>query len=168
MELPLYQDENGMSVEKKPKHSSISSPITPCTSVSIVSGKLLSPFIINKKGMRLNHFRVSGRSIHFSSDEEYKTASEGGRRESIDWGSPLSPSNPIQITLSHAKESKIRSNLRNNLHKRSLSSPPTSRRSTIDSSDDFVAISPVQEERVANIENELKVSTSQWVDTCGC
>lgn len=130
--MPLYQDENGTSVEKKPKHS-LSSPITPCTAV------------------------VSGRSIHFSSDEEYKTASEGGRRESIDWGSPLSPSNPLQITLSHAKESKIRSNLRNNLHKRSLSSPPTSRRSTIDSSDDFVAISPVQEERTANIENELKV-----------
>lgn len=132
--MPLYQDENGTSVEKKPKHS-LSSPITPCTTVSV----------------------VSGRSIHFSSDEEYKTASEGGRRESIDWGSPLSPSNPLQITLSHAKESKIRSNLRNNLHKRSLSSPPTSRRSTIDSSDDFVAISPVQEERTANIENELKV-----------
>jgi hypothetical protein len=134
LEMPSYQDENGISVEKKAKHS-ISSPITPCTSVSV----------------------VSGRSIHFSSDDEYKTASEGGRRESIDWGSPLSPSNPIQITLSHAKESKIRSNLRNNLHKRSLSSPPTSRRSTIDSSDDFIAISPVQEERTANIENELKV-----------
>lgn len=137
LEIPSYQDENGISVEKKAKHS-ISSPITPsCTSI------------------------VSGRSIHFSSDEEYKTASEGGRRESIDWGSPLSPSNPIQITLSHAKESKIRSNLRNNLHKRSLSSPPTSRRSTIDSnSDDFIAISPVQEERsitATNIENELKV-----------
>lgn len=132
--MPSYQDENGISVEKKAKHS-ISSPITPCTSA------------------------VSGRSIHFSSDEEYKTASEGGRRESIDWGSPLSPSNPIQITLSHAKESKIRSNLRNNLHKRSLSSPPTSRRSTIDSNDDFVGILPVQEEqqRTANIENELKV-----------
>lgn len=136
--MPSYQDENGISVEKKAKHS-ISSPITPsCTSA------------------------VSGRSIHFSSDEEYKTASEGGRRESIDWGSPLSPSNPIQITLSHAKESKIRSNLRNNLHKRSLSSPPTSRRSTIDSNDDFVGILPVQEEqkqqqRSVNIENELKV-----------
>ena len=130
LEMPSFQDENGISVEKKPKHS-ISSPITPsCTS----------------------------RPILFSSDEEYKTASEGGRRESIDWGSPLSPSNPIQITLSHAKENKIRSNLRNNLHKRSLSSPPTSRRSTIDSSvDDFVAISPVQEEHAANIENELKV-----------
>lgn len=133
--MPSYQDENGISVEKKAKHS-ISSPITPCTSA------------------------VSGRSIHFSSDEEYKTASEGGRRESIDWGSPLSPSNPIQITLSHAKESKIRSNLRNNLHKRSLSSPPTSRRSTIDSNDDFIGILPVQEEqlqRTVNIENELKV-----------
>ena len=127
--MPSFQDENGISVEKKPKHS-ISSPVTP----------------------------MSNRPIIFSSDEEYKTASEGGRRESIDWGSPLSPSNPIQITLSHAKENKIRSNLRNNLHKRSLSSPPTSRRSTIDSVDDFVGISPVQEEHtMSNLENELKV-----------
>lgn len=127
--MPSFQDENGISVEKKPKHS-ISSPVTP----------------------------MSNRPIMFSSDEEYKTASEGGRRESIDWGSPLSPSNPIQITLSHAKENKIRSNLRNNLQKRSLSSPPTSRRSTIDSVDDFVGISPVQEEHTtSNLENELKV-----------
>lgn len=132
LEMPSFQDENGISVEKKPKHS-ISSPVTPS---------------------------CSSRPILFSSDEEYKTASEGGRRESIDWGSPLSPSNPIQITLSHAKENKIRMNLRNNLHKRSLSSPPTSRRSTIDSNstvDDFVAILPVQEEHAANVENELKV-----------
>jgi hypothetical protein len=129
LEMPSFQDENGISVEKKPKHS-ISSPITPCTP-------------------------MTSRQILFSSDEEYKTASEGGRRESID--SPLSPSNPIQITLSHAKENKIRSNLRNNLHKRSLSSPPTSRRSTIDSVDvDFAVISPVQEEHSTNVENELK------------
>ncbi len=126
--MPLYQDENGTSVEKKPKHSLLPATCPPAGS--------------------------SVRSIHFSSDDEYKTASEGGRRESIDWGSPLSPSNPIQITLSHAKESKIHSHLRNNFHKRSLSSPPISRRSTIDSADDF-AISPVQEEH--NIENELKV-----------
>lgn len=133
LEMPSFQDENGISVEKKPKHS-ISSPlpITPCTP-------------------------MTSRQILFSSDEEYKTASEGGRRESIDWGSPLSPSNPIQITLSHAKESKIRSNLRNNIHKRSLSSPPLSRRSTIESNDDYNAISPVQEEQSANIENEMKV-----------
>lgn len=130
LEMPSFQDENGISVEKKLKHS-ISSPVTPCTP-------------------------MTSRPILFSSDEEYKTASEGGRRESVDWGSPLSPSNPIQITLSHAKENKIRSNLRNNLHKRSLSSPPTSRRSTIDSVDDFSAITTVQEEQ-ANIENELKV-----------
>lgn len=130
--MPSFQDENGISVEKKPKHCSISSPITPCT---------------------------PSRPILFSSDEEYKTASEGGRRESIDWGSPLSPSNPIQITLSHAKENKIRSNLRNNLQKRSLSSPPTSRRSTIDSAEDFNEnISSVHEEHAVSIaENELKV-----------
>jgi hypothetical protein len=129
LEMPSFQDENGISVEKKPKHNSMVSPVTPI-----------------------------GRPIHFSSDEEYKTASEGGRRESIDWGSPLSPSNPIQITLSHAKENKIRSNLRNNLHKRSLSSPPTSRRSTIDSVDDFhVAIKEEQQQHIAtNSENELK------------
>lgn len=63
---------------------------------------------------------------HFSSDEEYRTASEGGRRDSLDWGSPLSPSPPV-----------LRSCLRNrslaSLHKRSRSSPPSSRRSTVDS-----------------------------------
>lgn len=128
LEMPSFQDENGISVEKKPKHSLVS-PVTP----------------------------IHGRPIHFSSDEEYKTASEGGRRESIDWGSPLSPSNPIQITLSHAKENKIRSNLRNNLHKRSLSSPPTSRRSTMESVDDFhAAIKEEQQHIATNVENELK------------
>lgn len=132
LEMPTFQDENGISAEKKPKHS-ISSPVTPCTP-------------------------MTSRPILFSSDEEYKTASEGGRRESIDWDSPLSPSNPIQITLSNAKENKVRPKLRNNnLQKRSLSSPPTSRRSTIDSVDDFASISTVQEETAANIENELKV-----------
>lgn len=127
--MPSFQDENGISVEKKLKHSLVS-PVTP----------------------------IHGRPIHFSSDDEYKTASEGGRRESIDWGSPLSPSNPIQITLSHAKENKIRSNLRNNLHKRSLSSPPTSRRSTIESVDDFhVAIKEEHQQHIAaNVENEMK------------
>lgn len=126
--MPSFQDENGISVEKKPKHS-ISSPVTPCTPL---------------------------RPILFSSDEEYKTASEGGHRESIDWGSPLSPSNPIQITLSHAKDNKIRPNLRNNIQKRSLSSPPTSRSSTIDSADDFATTSPVQEELIGKTDSEQK------------
>ncbi|XP_015035450.2 protein outspread isoform X1 [Drosophila pseudoobscura] len=68
----------------------------------------------------------AGTGPHFSSDEEYRTASEGGRRDSLDWGSPLSPSPPV-----------LRSCLRNrslaSLHKRSRSSPPSSRRSTVDS-----------------------------------
>lgn len=139
IEMQIYQDENGMSIEKKPKHSiSATPPIATCTASSI----------------------VLGRSIHFSSDEEYKTASEfseGGRRESIDWGSPLSPSNPFQITLSHTKESKICSNLRNTLHKHSFSSPPPLSRSS--TNDDFVVIPTVkvEEELVANIEDELKM-----------
>ena len=98
----------------------------------------------------------TGRSILFSSDEEYKTASEG-RRESIDWGSPLSPSNPIQNTLLYTKENKFRSNLRNSLHKRSLSSPPNSRRSTIESAEDFPNIPSVQEECIIKNESDLKL-----------
>ncbi|XP_062122740.1 protein outspread isoform X2 [Drosophila sulfurigaster albostrigata] len=85
---------------------------------------------------------------HFSSDEEYRTASEGGRRDSLDWGSPLSPSPPV-----------LRSCLRNrslaSLHKRSRSSPPSSRRSTVDSvTSDELSLMAVPEE--IRPERELK------------
>ncbi|KQS70208.1 protein outspread isoform X2 [Drosophila erecta] len=87
---------------------------------------------------------------HFSSDEEYRTASEGGRRDSLDWGSPLSPSPPV-----------LRSCLRNrslaSLHKRSRSSPPSSRRSTVDSvASDELPLLVVPEEMQPTDSRELK------------
>ncbi|KAH8251435.1 hypothetical protein KR032_011890 [Drosophila birchii] len=87
---------------------------------------------------------------HFSSDEEYRTASEGGRRDSLDWGSPLSPSPPV-----------LRSCLRNrslaSLHKRSRSSPPSSRRSTVDSvASDELPLLVVPEELQPSDSRELK------------
>lgn len=99
---------------------------------------------------------MTPKSILFSSDEEYRTASEGGRRDSVDWGSPMSPSPPIPLLLARAKDRiRSRSNSNSRLHKRSRSSPPSSRRSTIDSvgSDDLPLIQPVQEE--LNIDREL-------------
>lgn len=99
---------------------------------------------------------MTPKSILFSSDEEYRTASEGGRRDSVDWGSPMSPSPPIPLLLARAKDRiRSRSNSNSRLHKRSRSSPPSSRRSTIDSvgSDDLPVIHPVQEE--LNIDREL-------------
>jgi hypothetical protein len=51
---------------------------------------------------------LTPRSVLFSSDEEYRTASEGGRRESEDWGEPLAPlppSPPLNRTpISRVKE----------------------------------------------------------------
>lgn len=45
------------------------------------------------------------RSVLFSSDDEYRTASEGGRRESGDWGETLPPSPPLNRTpISRVKE----------------------------------------------------------------
>ncbi|KAH8325101.1 hypothetical protein KR074_012289 [Drosophila pseudoananassae] len=87
---------------------------------------------------------------HFSSDEEYRTASEGGRRDSLDWGSPLSPSPPV-----------LRSCLRNrslaSMHKRSRSSPPSSRRSTVDSvASDELPLLVVPEELQPSESRELK------------
>ncbi|XP_067013122.2 protein outspread [Anabrus simplex] len=81
---------------------------------------------------------LTPRSILFSSDEEYRTASEGGRRESEDWGeslTPLPPSPPLNRTpISRVKEkARSRSTSRSRVYKRSRSSPPSSRHSTLDS-----------------------------------
>lgn len=47
---------------------------------------------------------LTGRSIIFSSDDEYRTASEG-RRESGEWGDTLPPSPPLNRTpISKVKE----------------------------------------------------------------
>lgn len=76
------------------------------------------------------------RSVLFSSDDEYRTASEGGRRESGDWGDALPPSPPLNRTpISRVKE-RARGGSRSRAYsgsKRSRSSPPTSRHSTLDS-----------------------------------
>uniref|UniRef100_A0A182J989 PH domain-containing protein n=1 Tax=Anopheles atroparvus TaxID=41427 RepID=A0A182J989_ANOAO len=84
---------------------------------------------------------LTPKSLLFSSDEEYRTASEGGRRDSVgDWGSPLSPSPPSTMPLSAVLRTKDRlrtssssSSQAARMHKRSRSSPPASRRSTLDS-----------------------------------
>lgn len=102
---------------------------------------------------------MTPKSILFSSDEEYRTASEGGRRDSVDWGvvSMSSPSPPIPLLLARAKDRiRSRSNSNSRLHKRSRSSPPTSRRCTIDSvgSDDLPPV-VIQEEGNSNVDREL-------------
>lgn len=75
------------------------------------------------------------RSLLFSSDDEYRTASEGGRRESGEWGEALPPSPPLNRTpMSRVKErARGVSKWRGLGNKRSRSSPPNSRRSTLDS-----------------------------------
>lgn len=125
-------------------------PSSTTTTTTISSSTTPSPSIINTP--------LTPKSILFSSDEEYRTASEGGRRDSIDWSpSPVSQSPTIttqlqqQLNISSTTSSspssrtkdriRSRSNSNSSLHlnKRSRSSPPNSRRSTIDSiiSDDI-------------------------------
>ncbi|XP_024940754.1 protein outspread isoform X5 [Cephus cinctus] len=107
---------------------------------------------------------LTPRSVLFSSDEEYRTASEGGRRESGDWSempvsppltrnedwsmplkgsnwsdmtnhewSELPPSPPLTRTALSRVKARSRSSSRSRGYKRSRSSPPSSRRSTLDS-----------------------------------
>ncbi|XP_067206469.1 protein outspread isoform X4 [Linepithema humile] len=107
---------------------------------------------------------ITPRSVLFSSDEEYRTASEGGRRESGDWSempvspplvrngdwsialkgsgwsdsanhewSDLPPSPPLTRTALSRVKARSRSSSRSRVYKRSRSSPPSSRRSTLDS-----------------------------------
>ncbi|XP_065355450.1 protein outspread isoform X2 [Calliphora vicina] len=104
-------------------------------------------------------------AMHFSSDEEYRTASEGGRRDSIgDWGSPLSPSPPAPLNVMRAKD-RMRPRTTTpcpRMHKRSRSSPPSSRRSTVDSvgSDELPIIHTVHEEINLNVDKELQFRLS--------
>uniref|UniRef100_A0A1A9ZVY4 PH domain-containing protein n=1 Tax=Glossina pallidipes TaxID=7398 RepID=A0A1A9ZVY4_GLOPL len=105
---------------------------------------------------------TSRNNVHFSSDEEYRTASEGGRRDSIgDWGSPQSPSPPLPSSLVQRTKERMRTRSTtpcHRMHKRSRSSPPTSRHSTMDSvgSDELPPISTVQEEIHLNLDKELQ------------
>ncbi|XP_073995297.1 myosin phosphatase Rho interacting protein outspread isoform X3 [Rhodnius prolixus] len=80
---------------------------------------------------------LTARSLLLSSDDDYKTASESGsaRRESGEWGEALPPSPPLNRTpMSRVKErARGVSKWRGYGNKRSRSSPPNSRRSTLDS-----------------------------------
>lgn len=106
----------------------------------------LSTSSVNQKELvRTPSTPLTPRSLLFSSDEEYKTASEGGRRESVDWVDGLSalpPSPPLNRTpISRVKDrARSRSSSRSRLYKRSRSSPPSSRNSTLDSvsTEDFI------------------------------
>lgn len=118
-------------------HNQKNSPVTPCTP----------------------------KSINFSSDEEYRTASEGGRRDSVDWGSPISTSPPLPISiLTQTKDKKwSKSTTNSRIHRRSRSSPPISRRSTMDSvgSDDMIIIQPVQEEDILEPDLKIRIVTAE-------
>ncbi|XP_058820284.1 protein outspread isoform X2 [Topomyia yanbarensis] len=106
---------------------------------------------------------VTPKSMLFSSDEEYRTASEGGRRDSVgDWGSPLSSSPPVPLSAIARTKDRLRSS-HNRLHKRSRSSPPSSRRSTIDSvqSEDLPLINAVQEEVFIDKEVQLRLQAAE-------
>lgn len=127
-----------------------------------------SSTLSNGGGSKVNTPLTSKSSI-FSSDEEYRTASEGGRRDSVDWGSPLSPSPPILMSMkSIAGRTKdrirSRSNSNSRLHKRSRSSPPSSRRSTVDSigSDELPpAIQAVPEEMPVDNDMQQRLVTAE-------
>ncbi|XP_062545266.1 protein outspread isoform X2 [Armigeres subalbatus] len=106
---------------------------------------------------------ITPKSMLFSSDEEYRTASEGGRRDSIgDWGSPVSPSPPVPLSAIARTKDRLRTS-HNRLHKRSRSSPPSSRRSTIESvqSEDLPLINPVQEEVCIDKEVQLRLQAAE-------
>nr|XP_036232490.1 protein outspread isoform X3 [Bactrocera oleae] len=109
------------------------------------------------------------KTAHFSSDEEYRTASEGGRRDSVDWGSPLSPSPPITTSILRNRDrlyARASATTAARSHKRSHSSPPTSRRSTVDSvgSDELSpppVMHPVQEELSLDKELQFRLSVAE-------
>ncbi|XP_052866162.1 protein outspread [Anopheles cruzii] len=108
---------------------------------------------------------VTPKSLLFSSDEEYRTASEGGRRDSVgDWGSPVSPSPPsvplcaVARTKDRLRTSPASPGVPRSLHKRSRSSPPSSRRSTLESAPtDAPIINTSLQEEETGLEKELQL-----------
>ncbi|KAM7352342.1 myosin phosphatase Rho interacting protein outspread isoform 2-T5 [Cochliomyia hominivorax] len=148
-------NSNNKSVKKLSTETSPQVIITNVSSSSSAKSSLISPQTpITPKT-----------ALHFSSDEEYRTASEGGRRDSIgDWGSPLSPSPPAPLNILRAKD-RMRPRTTTpcpRMHKRSRSSPPSSRRSTVDSvgSDELPIIHTVHEEINLNVDKELQFRLS--------
>ncbi|XP_055712785.1 protein outspread isoform X2 [Phlebotomus papatasi] len=102
--------------------------------------------------------------INYSSDEEYGTASEGRHPDSFGFVSPMSPSSPVIETKE--RTSSRSSSRAGRFNKRSLSSPPSSRRSTMDSIrfddaiisssvDDDMEISSILRSRLATVEKDL-------------
>lgn len=169
----LIIKENDVQMEDVSK--SVSKTVTKSASKIISKDTVDGPKIplINRENSVPNdttkaNTPLTPKSSIFSSDEEYRTASEGGRRDSVDWGSPLSPSPPIPMSMaSLAVRTKdrirSRSNSNSRVHKRSRSSPPSSRRSTVDSigSDEFPIIHSVQEEISMDKELQQRLTTAE-------
>lgn len=66
---------------------------------------LLTSMVCRDRGNVDSVVMPTPRSLLFSSDDEYRTASEGGRRESGEWGEALPPSPPLNRTpMSRVKE----------------------------------------------------------------
>ncbi|XP_066599345.1 protein outspread isoform X3 [Prorops nasuta] len=157
-------DKDSQSSHCQDVHRQDSNPQSPTTSITDRDRESVVPST-----------SITPRSVLFSSDEEYRTASEGGRRESGDWseipvspppGPPessslmrnggdwtpsntskgsnwsdstnhewaeLPPSPPLTRTALSRVKARSRSSSRSRVYKRSRSSPPSSRRSTLDS-----------------------------------
>ncbi|KAI4497164.1 hypothetical protein M0802_007648 [Mischocyttarus mexicanus] len=146
-------DNNGESLPICSDNQQDTNPQSPTTSINDRERDSVIPPTSN-----------TPRSVLFSSDEEYRTASEGGRRESGDWSeipvspplirngdwslplkgsnwsdttnhewSELPPSPPLTRTALSRVKARSRSSSRSRVYKRSRSSPPSSRRSTLDS-----------------------------------
>lgn len=75
---------------------------------------------------------VTTRSAPFSSDEEYRTASEGGRRDSADWGD-MGPQPPPSPLLSRTPISKVKEKVRGRQQTPQRSDTPKGDRDEIDS-----------------------------------
>ncbi|XP_077291879.1 myosin phosphatase Rho interacting protein outspread [Arctopsyche grandis] len=99
----LYPEKPVLSLERQDSAPSSDSTIVPLSPMTPVTP-------------------ITPRSILFSSDDEYRTASEGGRRDSVDWGDPIShlPPSPIlnRNPISRVKD-KVKSR---NLHHSSVPS----------------------------------------------
>ncbi|GAB0099399.1 Protein outspread [Sergentomyia squamirostris] len=116
------------------------------------------------KGQQGGSLKSSAAKVNYSSDEEYGTASEGRHPDSFGFMSPMSPSSPVIETKE--RTSSRSSSRTSRFNKRSLSSPPSSRRSTMDSIrfddaiitssvDDDMEISSILRSRLATVEKDL-------------
>ncbi|XP_015172858.1 PREDICTED: protein outspread isoform X3 [Polistes dominula] len=179
-------DNNGESLPICSDNQQDTNPQSPTTSINDRERDSVIPPTSN-----------TPRSVLFSSDEEYRTASEGGRRESGDWSeipvspplirngdwslplkgsnwsdttnhewSELPPSPPLTRTALSRVKARSRSSSRSRVYKRSRSSPPSSRRSTLDSvrSEDLMMacceLGEDEEQSNGHIQNSSRLSGS--------